>query len=482
MSSSADGVRAYGREIVIAADVVVVIALCGLVSAPLPVVAVIWLLIAFAALVSPVAVLAATIVTLPWFYHPIAAGGAHFPASELLLAAAVAGVGAQYAIALIFGKPSTRKAAFVRIRETLTARLFLLAALLTLVGFMLALWPYDVLHRADSLREWRWTLAGPMVLVGALTLTAERYRRLIGWALILGAFAAAAQGLGDYLIGGGVQVEGVRRVAGPFPHPNALALYVARVAVFVAGWWVLDARMRRFLLPVAVVLAAAALATLSRGALLAMGIVGLLVLLRAPRVLRVGGYALGGLTAIALLVVARDRMLDLFSGGSGSLRLSIWNSALNMVADRPFRGYGNDQFLYAYLPRYVDPTAWSERFTAHAHNFILDFWIRLGIIGVAFALVAALACTIGAARVAAATDQRDAIAGAALFGLLAVVLHGLVDNAYFTHDLAMSAWILAWLAFGARGVGEREEPFPDARSGSWRSWIHRVSPRRRPAQ
>ncbi len=133
MSSSADEVRAYGREIVIAADVVVVIALCGLVSAPLPVVAVIWLLIAFAALVSPVAVLAATIVTLPWFYHPIAAGGAHFPASELLLAAAVAGVSAQYAIALIFGKPSTRKAAFVRIRETLTARLFLLAALLTLV-------------------------------------------------------------------------------------------------------------------------------------------------------------------------------------------------------------------------------------------------------------------------------------------------------------------------------------------------------------
>ncbi|MCO5175607.1 MAG: O-antigen ligase family protein [Thermomicrobiales bacterium] len=482
MSLSASDLRSQAREIVIAADVVAVIALCGVLNAPLPIVALLWLMIAFAAFVSPVAVLAATVVTLPWFFHPIAVGSAQFPASELLLAAAASGLGAQYAIALIFGTPSIRKAGLTRIRDTITSRLFVLITALTVVGVLLAIRPFDMAHRADSLREWRWTLAGPMILVGALLLSAGRYRRLIAWAFIVGALAAAAQGLGDYLIGGGVQVEGVRRVAGPFPHPNALALYVARTAVFVAGWWVLDARMRRVLLPVGLILAAAAVATLSRGALLAIGIVGLLILLRAPRMLRVGGYALGGVTTVALLVVARDRMLDLFSGGSGSLRLSIWESALNMIVDRPFRGYGNDQFLYAYLPRYIDPTAWSERFTAHAHNFILDFWIRLGIIGVAFALLAALACTIGAVRVAVATDHEDAIAGAALFGLLAVVIHGLVDNAYFTHDLAMSAWILAWLAFGARSGGEREELFPDARSGSWRSWIHRFSPRRGPAQ
>ncbi|MGH9172701.1 MAG: O-antigen ligase family protein, partial [Vicinamibacterales bacterium] len=181
-------------------------------------------------------------------------------------------------------------------------------------------------------------------------------------------------------------------------------------------------------------------------------------------------------------VVARDRMLDLFGGGSGSLRLDIWSSALRMIRDRPLQGYGPDQFLYAYLPRYVEPMAWNERFTSHAHNLVLDFWVRLGIIGGAFVIVATLFCLRAVAQHVREKSHAHALPAAATVALAAVLAHGMVDNAYFSHDLAMSGWLLAVLAFGptvdateadsagSEGVDDR------ARAGGRRSGIHWLAP------
>jgi O-antigen ligase len=170
-------------------------------------------------------------------------------------------------------------------------------------------------------------------------------------------------------------------------------------------------------------------------------------------------------------------MLDLFGGGSGSLRLDIWSSALAMIGDRPIRGYGPDQFLYAYLPRYVQPTAWSERFTAHAHNFLLDFWIRLGIIGAAFAACMVLLCLLALARRVRDEHHPQPLGMAALVALVATFAHGLVDNAYFSHDLAMSCWLLAWLAFGALPEDAGAEEGDDiARARVGRSRLHWLAP------
>jgi O-antigen ligase len=126
-----------------------------------------------------------------------------------------------------------------------------------------------------------------------------------------------------------------------------------------------------------------------------------------------------------------------------------------MIRDRPVLGFGPDQFLYAYVPRYIQPTAWDERFTSHAHNLLADSWIRLGIIGA----IAAIVVVVFVARqiVNDRTDNigRSALSKAATVALGATLVHGLIDNAYFGHDLAMSAWLLAWLAFEHSGQKDR---------------------------
>ncbi|HCG30984.1 MAG TPA: hypothetical protein DEU95_15085, partial [Chloroflexi bacterium] len=160
--------------------------------------------------------------------------------------------------------------------------LVIVALIVTIVGLVLAIWPYDPLHRAESLREWRWTLAEPLILIGVLTLTARRHARLVGLALLAGATLASMQGIGDLITGGGVVVEGTHRIAGPYQHPNSLAIYQARALAFAAAWWALDGRARRWLTPVVVVIGLATVATFSRGAIMAAGVAGLLILWHAP--------------------------------------------------------------------------------------------------------------------------------------------------------------------------------------------------------
>lgn len=404
------------------------------------------------ACVSPVGVLLAAIAALPYFYRPLDVAGQRLAASELLLVAAVVGTLWRTVILCWRAPGTTIRNIRCRLAAIVRSPVVVAATFIAAVGAVLVAFPYDVAHRGESLREWRWTLAEPALLLGLLVWhgRCRRLPELAGVALIGGGAVASIQALGDLAVGGGVSVEGVTRIAGPYPHPNALALMTVRIAAFAFVWVVMDPRVRGLIAPLLVITAIAVAATFSRGAMLA-GVVALGVVLvnSSPR-LRLAGIGSVALVGVVALVAARDRMLDLFGGGSGSLRLDIWSSALAMIADRPVRGYGPDQFLYAYLPRYVQPTAWNERFTSHAHNVLLDFWIRLGIIGAAFVACMLVLCLISLARRVRDTDHHQGLAMAALVALVATFAHGLVDNAYFSHDLAMSGWLLAWLAFEAR--------------------------------
>lgn len=430
------------------------------------------------AIVSPAGVLAAAIAALPYFFRPLDITGQQFAASELLLVAATVGTGFRALFATGNAVTDMLLALRTRLATVLRSPLVLAAGLLVMLGGVLVAFPYDVAHRSDSLREWRWTLAEPALLVGLLVW--HRRNRwlpdLAASAIIVGGAVASLHALADLALGGGVSVGGVTRIAGPYPHPNALALMTVRIAALALVWAVFEPRVRRWVALLLVICAIALAATFSRGAMLAGLVVVGVVLVNAPARVRLAGagsVALGLLLAVA---VARDRMLDLFGGGSGSLRLDIWSSALQMIADRPVFGYGPDQFLYAYLPRYVQPTSWGERFTSHAHNFLFDFWVRLGIIGAAFVSIMALLCVLTLARRLRAPDHLQPLAMAALVALIATFAHGFVDNAFFSHDLAMSAWLLAWLAFGAfPAVAGTEGEVDVARAGVWRGWLHRLT-------
>jgi O-antigen ligase len=475
------------QPIVVACLTAGAFALAGIAHAPTAVLLALVALAAVAAGAAPSSGLGAVVLALPYFYRPLVVGSSHYAASELLLAAAIAGAGGRVAYTALRAPVSTLRAEINLAQRVCRSPLCLALLLLTLVGGLLVLRPYDATHRADAWREWRWTLLEPAAFV-VLLLRAERgaqetLRRTLASCLLLGAACASAHGLTDLLSGGGVEVEGVRRIGGPYPHPNALALYVVRGAAFGAAWFAFERRARWLTGLLAAVCVLAVAATFSRGAYAALGVAVVFVVWRAAPRLRWPTVALGGTALAVLFAVAGQRMLNLFSGGSGSLRIDIWRSSLAMIRDRPLIGYGPDQFLYAYSPRYVAPTAWAERFTSHPHDLLLDFWVRLGIIGAALACVGMLWCVSRAAHTFRQAEPLDALRMAALAGLLAALTHGLVDNAYFLHDLAMSAWLLLWLA-GSAPQGELSpEKGPRSVEGArgWRRRVHRVPSLRQPA-
>jgi O-antigen ligase len=192
--------------------------------------------------------------------------------------------------------------------------------------------------------------------------------------------------------------------------------------------------------------------TFSRGAWLATAVAGAFLFapslrrlrrIPAPRRRRWLLWGLAGgtplLLAGAVLALRVERFRSLLApDGTAFLRLRLWQSALEMVRDHPLWGIGLDQFLYLY-PRYMHPDAWREPNLSHPHNLILDFWLRLGILG----LVALVwGAWIVARRVQRYGSGEMSLVWGAAGALIAVVVHGLLDNSFFVIDLAYGCWVL----------------------------------------
>ena len=147
---------------------------------------------------------------------------------------------------------------------------------------------------------------------------------------------------------------------------------------------------------------------------------------------------------------------------TGIARTKIWSAALKIIRDHPLTGIGQDQFLYQ-DPRYGVPQ--SRLFTtSHPHNFVFDFWLRLGLPGltwVAITLAYFFWQSIRLWRLHAGTAL-----GALALGLMAsmvdFVVHGLLDMAYFTMDLAVTFW----LTMGLMVAMKRLQPAPVDRGNS----------------
>ncbi len=441
--------------------------------------------LALLAAARPVALVAAIPALLPLTYEPLRLGGARVSPPEFALIAACAGVAIRAGVCLAASRAASLRRAGPRARDLLSGGLGPAMLAFLAVGTLSLATVADPSHRHESLREFRWVVLEPVVYAALARwyLASAQARRLAVSLFAAGGALEGGYALARLATGHGLVVEGVVRISGTFPHPNALALYLDRpvaLAAVVALAFVPRARLAW--LVAAALAGLALLLTFSRGALLAVAIalpVGL-VLGRRRRLAgaAVAAEAVGG---IALVALASARIGSLFGGGSGSARLSIWRSALAMIRDHPVFGVGLDQFLYQYAPRYVRPEAWPERFTSHPHDLVLDLWLRLGIMGVVVGAVLATLLVRMARRAVAAGSTLGLGAACAL---LAGAIHGLVDNGYFLPDLALTFWFLAVVlegeATGARATGPKEQDGigevggADSRGG-WRR-IHRVSP------
>ena len=395
---------------------------------------------------SPVGAFWATCAAIPLVFQPVSIGSANVSLLELGILVSVVGV----TFDALFGKPITRFRRWLKAGRD--RYVWLGAGLLIVAGAISLRFQPDRDHVQEALRTYRWVvLEGIAAFVAARFAIQRRGARPVVVAIVAPALAVAAIALADVIWSGdGFQADGVTRATATYLHPNNLALYLERAFVLALGILILSGadRTRAWMVTTALI-GCGLMATLSRGMLPAIAVGLLIIGWFAGK--RSVVYATGGGLLVALAVfalVAGDRLMGNNSSGVLGARRDVWSAAVRMIADYPVSGIGMDQFLYQHNPRYIAPEAWSERYLSHPHNIVLDSWLSLGLPGLlllAAFLVGLAAC---ARAIQASTDPQRPARAAAIAAIMAGLVHGLVDNAYFLPDLAAFTWILIAVAIG----------------------------------
>ncbi|MGD9029032.1 MAG: O-antigen ligase family protein, partial [Anaerolineae bacterium] len=149
--------------------------------------------------------------------------------------------------------------------------------------------------------------------------------------------------------------------------------------------------------------------------------------------------ALAAVGVIALL--STPRFAGLLDPHSGTLffRLQLWRGSWKMFRDHPWLGVGPDNFLYQYRGRYILPSAWQEPHLSHAHNLLLSYATRLGVVGLTVGIGLQVAFWRRALALRRTVDRDGRALALGLMGSMAYALgHGLVDASTFFVDLAFA--------------------------------------------
>ncbi len=309
----------------------------------------------------------------------------------------------------------------------------------TLVAVALISLPFAT-HRQEALRELRLVIFEPAVyyiLVSSTFRSTPEVGRALA-AVVLTATAVAAYAIYHWsVVGAGTIAAGTRRALAVYHSPNALALFLGRAipigAAFALYLW------RPAAMAVVLMLGAVAL-TYSRGAVVGLlAALGFLTFAFNRRAAIIGLVTVLAAGVLALPFLPAER---LGQAEPIAQRFYLWRAALAMALDHPFTGVGLDNFLYHY-PAYMLPQAAFEPNISHAHNIFLDFWTRLGILGLAaFAWLQYHFWRTGAQllkRPLPALERTFVIA--IMASMLDFLVHGLLDNSYFLIDLAYLYWL-----------------------------------------
>ncbi len=422
--------------------------------------------------------------TFPFWYVPRpVAGTVVFPLSEIALAVCVAVALGREVLRFRSGQRTLR---LRRRALALAARLgpwLLIGSGLLVVGLTLGV----VIARRphEALRAYRWEVIEPLLYLALVTCYVRRRLavRVLVWAMLASALLLAVLAT--------LQIAWLHVTFTPLAAGNRLVPYttagdvVPRATAFIygsgnsLGAWLERALPlalalslrgvargeRLFAALTAAVCVPALVWSASRGAWVGAAVGCLLVLLLVVR--RMWLPVVVALAAMVIALWRRDALASAVlagHGGSGEMRLLVWLAALRMLRDHPLLGIGPDQFLYYYSNRYTDhpywitrlnghqTSAWREPNLAHPHNLPLDLWLSGGVLALAgFTIVLAdlwrrcLRLWHAGANAEGAARWRGAVALGVGASVLAGIVHGMVDSAYFVPDLALAFWWAAAL-------------------------------------
>jgi O-antigen ligase len=272
---------------------------------------------------------------------------------------------------------------------------------------------------------------------------------LAGWGI--GAVAFAIVEVVTFMqvfLGGTLQIGHAAAALGI--NPNGVALYLEPPIALAAAFALFRPDRQRWIAIAALsVLVAADVTTLSRGGLLALGVLLVIALVTvralAFRVALAGASAVGALVLWQLPFV-RLRVTYLLLNPAHTLygRLHIWAATLRMLKDHPIFGAGINAYQTTMAPyRAADTYNVPE---PYAHNIVLTTWSELGLLGLAafMYMLVALIVRPWRALARAAGVHRPVLWGVGT-GFAMVAIHGIVDSPYWKNDLSLEFWLLAAL-------------------------------------
>jgi O-antigen ligase len=247
------------------------------------------------------------------------------------------------------------------------------------------------------------------------------------------------------------------RVIGIFGYsPNYVALFLVPIIILILS--IIISNFDKKKLENAVILGIVALINIyalylsgSRGGELAVlgGTIVFLMLhyrdkINKKPILKISIYLVLLLAIIGAIWFFRPNF-DTISGrvaSSNNVRWQIWTESVNLVAKHPVLGIGLGNFQNSFadstknianFPEYITPEALTP------HNIFLMFYITTGLLGIiAFAWLIYIFYKTGFKSL----DKKSIILIAVMTGIL---LHGLVDAAYFKNDLSLIFWVILGL-------------------------------------
>ncbi len=260
------------------------------------------------------------------------------------------------------------------------------------------------------------------------------------------------------------------RVTSFYGYPNAIGLFVAPVVMLHIGW--LYNLISDFRFPISdfkkseirnqkllelvflsLVIICGMLAIYwarSEGAIIAL-IIGLIVFglfVKKTRWITAGVILVA---VILMLVLGLPSVIGekiTFSDWSGQVRLTMWGETWQLIKDNWLVGVGLTGYQNALVPYHQ--ADYLEIFL-YPHNFVLNFWVELGLAGlVVFLYLIFKFFYYGIRFINQKSEIRNQkLLVATLIAVMMVILvHGLVDVPYFKNDLA----ILWWVIFGLMSV------------------------------
>ena len=298
---------------------------------------------------------------------------------------------------------------------------------------------------------WEFVAVPALLYAGIRLFAAEPHRqRSVLVALFTGGALAAGVGLVDWLIGGGVSVDGVRRLMGISFSPNQTALYLLRTLLVGVGLLATCQRWRRALTAGCLLVAGALLLTASRGAILLGLPVGALVMAAAGRrharflqgrrvaVLLVLVVGLAVAVGLEYVLVYGDRLLNIETMRS---RLAIWLDAWSLWSQFSILGVGPGGFYWNF-PAFQQSSPTADPNLLHAHSVWLEYATGWGVAGLVW--LAALLGWIVSVLKRSSRGPRAWHRIGLLAALCAGLAHAQVDAFAALPELA--AWNFAALA------------------------------------